>query len=422
VTARLLLANALELWVGVGVATILRAPLGVSYLAGLALVGVVSAHLALVHVTVGWIGLAVLAVIATPFALRARPRLRIGNPLTWAGIAALVALLVRAWPTFAAKPLDDYDSWAIWGSKAKALTLLGWADPKFFAVSAADPIQRAYPLVVPSLEAVGARAMGGFDPRLIHLQFLLFGVAGIAALHALLRERVASWLLWPLLVALAAAPAFLGQLLTAYADVPLALFVAAGLLAGARWLEDGEPRTLALMTLFLATAALTKPEGILFAAAAYVGLALASRSVRMLAISAAVVLVVLAPWELWVLVHHVPAGTSISLTSPDLSHPGIAPLAFKALLGKLFSFDQWPLLAPLFLLAVLTAARSAAAVFAWAWALLSILFLTAVYVVSRVEWSNYFAFSGSRVVVSVIVGATALTPLLLGEGLRIRRR
>src|SRR4029077_9667784 len=80
VTARLLLANALELVVGVGLATILRAPLGTAYLLGLAVVGIVSAHLVLVHVPIGWPGLAILAALALPFAYRARPRLRSGTP------------------------------------------------------------------------------------------------------------------------------------------------------------------------------------------------------------------------------------------------------------------------------------------------------------------------------------------------------
>ena len=51
--ARLLVVNALELVIGAGVATLLRAPLGASYLLGLGVVGVVTAHLALVHVAVG---------------------------------------------------------------------------------------------------------------------------------------------------------------------------------------------------------------------------------------------------------------------------------------------------------------------------------------------------------------------------------
>jgi len=361
-------------------------------------------------------------VLALPFLSRVRPRLRFGTPAGWVGTAALAALLVHAWPAFMSKPLDDYDAWAIWGVKAKALTLFGWADPSFFAAAVADPLQRAYPLLLPSLEAVSARAMGGFDPRLIHLQFLLFAVAGFAALHALLRDRVPWWLLWPGLVAVAVAPAFSGQLLTAYADVPLAVFVAAGLLAAARWLDDGSPRTLAVATIFFGAAALTKSEGVLFVGAAYVGLALATHRLGQLAVSACGFAALLAPWWLWLAIHHVPAGSTVNLTSPDLSHPGIGPLAFKALLERAFSIHAWPLLLPLFLAAVLAAAGARIAVFAWAWALVSLLALTGVYMTTKLEWSNYFAFSGDRVVDSLVIGAAALTPLLAAEGLRAHDR
>jgi hypothetical protein len=422
VTVRLLLANALELVVGVGVATLLRAPLGTAYLLGLAVVGIVSAHLALVHVPAGWPALAILAVLAVPFARRVRLRPRVGTPASWVGIAAFAALLVRSWPTFAAKPLDDYDGWAIWGMKGKALMQLGWANPALFANEAAKPAHLDYPLLLPSLEAVAARAMGGFDSRLIHLQFLLFAVAGVAALHALLRERVRSWLLWPGLLALAVAPAFTGQLLTAYADIPLALFVAAGLLAAANWLEDGEPRTLALAALFFAAAALTKNEGLIFVAAALVGLLLASRRWRPLLVALAGIEAALLPWQIWLAVHHIHTDTLLSARSLHVQHPGIGPLALHALLDRALSLQAWPLLLPLFLLAVLAAAGSRIAVFAWAWALISVCGLAWIYVVSKNEWSNYFAYSGNRVVDSLVVGAAALTPLLAAEALRIARR
>ena len=420
-TARLLVANALELVVGVGLATLLRAPLGTAYLLGLAVVGIVSAHLALVHVPIGWPGLAIIAALALPFAYRARPRIRLGTPADWVGIGALVALLVPAWPTFAVKPLDDYDAWAIWGMKAKALSLLGWADPSLFASDAAKPAHLDYPLLLPSLEAIAARAMGGFDVRLIHLQFLLFAVAGVAALHALLRERVPGWLLWPVLLALVAAPAFTGQLLTAYADVPLALFVAAGLLASARWLEERDPRMLALATIFFAAAALTKNEGLIFVAAALIGLLLATRRWRPLLLALAGVEAALLPWQIWLAVHRVHTDTLLGLHSLRVHHPGIGPLAFHALLDRALSLQAWPLLLPLFFVAVLIAAGSRLAVFAWAWALISMCGLTWIYVVSKTEWSNYFSYSGDRVIDSAVVGAAALTPLLAAEALRYGR-
>jgi hypothetical protein len=260
--------------------------------------------------------------------------------------------------------------------------------------------------------------MGGFDPQLVHLQFLLFGIAGVAALHGLLRDRVQPWLLWPFLVALVAAPAVSGQLLTAYADVPLALFVAAGLVAAARWIDDPQPRTLALATLFFAAACLTKNEGIVFVVAAYLGLALATRRLKPILLSALAVELVLLPWQLWLAVHRIGSDVVIGLDSLDLGHPGIGPNALRELLEYAFSLEQWPLLLPLFLVAVVLAAPARLALFAGTWALVSMLGLAAIYVVSELEWSNYLAYSGDRVIASVLVGAVALTPLLLADALR----
>jgi hypothetical protein len=418
---RLLLANGLELVVGLGVVSALGAPPGAAYLAGLAAVGIVSAHLALVHVGIGWIGLGVLAALSLAVVARfgAWRSWRLPRPGLWsaAGVAALAALFVRAWPTFVAKPLDDYDGWAMWGMKAKALTLLGWADPGLFAAGGAASLHLDYPLLLPSLDAVASRAMGGFDPRTIHLQFLLDAAAAFAALAALLRGRVPPWLLWPWLVALAFAPALTGQLLTAYADVPLALFVAAGLVAAARWVADRRPRSLALATLFLAAGALTKNEGVIFAAAAYLGLLLATGRWRPLLASAACVELILLPWQVWLRVNDIHSDTLLGLDALRVKHPGVAPLAVHALLDRALSLADWPLLLPLFLLAVVTAAGTRVAVFAWGWALVSILGLAWIYVVSKLEWSNYFAFSGDRVIDSVVIGAAALTPLLAAEGL-----
>ena len=417
-TAGLLAASALELVIGVGVVSLLRAPLGAAYLAGLAVTGILSAHLALVHVSFGRIALALLAAASLVVTWRVPPRdwaVR-GRPSAWgvAGLASLVALLVHAWPTFAARPLIDYDGWAIWAMKAKALALLGWADPALFASAGAVPAHLDYPLLLPSLEAVAIRAMGGFDPRLIHLQFLLFGIAGIAALHGLLRDRVPGWLLWPVLVALAYAPAVSGQLLTAYADMPLALFVAAGVLAGARWVDDAQPRTLALATLFLGAACLTKNEGVIFTAAAYGGLLLATRRFRPILISALAVEAMLLPWQIWLAVHRINSNTLLGRHVLD-AHPGIVRDALRGLLDRALSPGQWSLLALLFVVAVVLAAGSRLAVYAGAWALLSLLGLAWVYAVSPLDWS--LDSSGNRVIDSVLVGAAALTPLLGAKAL-----
>jgi hypothetical protein len=228
---------------------------------------------------------------------------------------------------------------------------------------------------------------------------------------------VQAWLLWPFLVALVAAPAVSGQLLTAYADIPLAFFVAAGLVAAARWIDEPDTRRLALATLFFAAACLTKNEGIVFVVAAFLGLALATRRWKPVLLSALAVELVLLPWQVWLAIHHIHSDTEISFGSLDLGHPGIGPAAFRELLQRAFSLHEWPLLLPLFLVLLLLAVPSRLSIFAGAWALVSMAGLAGIYVVSKLEWSNYLAFSGDRVIDSVLVGAVALTPLLATKAL-----
>ena len=130
------------------------------------------------------------------------------------------------------RPFDAYDGWAMWAMKAHGLYAFGWADPDLFASPATAPLHLDYPLFLPALEAVAYRALGSFDPQLVHLQFLLFVLAAVAALASTLRGIASPWLVWPVVVALAAAPNVLLRLLTGYADLPLALLVAVGLARG----------------------------------------------------------------------------------------------------------------------------------------------------------------------------------------------
>ena len=247
--AGLLGANLLMLVVGLGLLPLLGAArswrqlvsrCGLAYLCGVVLVGIMSAHLALVHVAVGWVGLAVLAACAVAVVLwrlrgTARPEPMLPGWVDVAGTAALVALVVEYARAFRVAPLNRYDAWAIWALKGHALYAFGWADPVVFAGASYRFANLDYPLLLPSLEAIDFRVMGAFDTRLLHVQFLLFLVAAALALVALLRDVVPPVLLWSSVLALVLAPAVFDQLLTAYADLPLALVFGVGVAAIGRW-------------------------------------------------------------------------------------------------------------------------------------------------------------------------------------------
>jgi len=435
--AQLLAANALMFVTGAGLLPwlgvarswrMLATRLGLAYLCGIVATGIVAAHLALVHVGVGWIGLLLLSALSATsgaWHLRGseRPQWRPPRGVTVAGIAALTALLVEYARAFAVAPLNRYDAWAIWALKGHALYSFGWADPAVFAGHAYRFANLDYPLLLPSLEAIDYRTMGAFDTRVMLLQFLLLLVAALAAVATLLRDRVPGILLWPALVALALAPAVFDQLLTAYADVPLALTFAVALTAAARWLVTNERWALAVAALAFAGALLTKNEGLLFVVAAYAGLAAAAfPRWRALAVAVAADVLLLLPWRLFTAAHGLHNKDFSLADSFNLHHVssrlGVGPIAFRTLGGQMLDPFQWGLLTPLFaavVVAAFLAGRRGLAVFGAVWAVLSWAGLSWIYVISHNEYSVYLDSSKSRVVASVVIGAAALTPLLASE-------
>jgi hypothetical protein len=435
--AALLAANVLMLVAGLGLLPLLGiarswrelvARSGLAYLCGTVLAGVVAANLALVHVSFGWIALVVLASVSVAAGGRRlwrseRPVARRPVWSTLAGSAAVLAILVEYGRAFLVAPLNRYDAWAIWALKGHALYAFGWADPKVFAGDAYGFANLDYPLLLPSLEAIDFRAMGAFDTRVLHLQFLLFLVAALMALGSLLRDRVPPLLLWPALVAIALTPAVFDQLLTAYADVPLALVFAVGVAAAGRWLVTDEGWALALAALCFAGALLTKNEGSLFVVTAFVGLAsVAYRRWRPLALAGVVDLLVLLPWKLYVRVHDIHDINYSLLDSFDVDHirgrMGVGPIAFRTLGSEMADPLQWGLLIVLFALvsaAALLAGLRALPLYAIVWSVLSWVGLSWIYVITHFEYSSYLDSTKERVVASIVLGTAALTPLLAAE-------
>jgi hypothetical protein len=435
--AGLLGANALMLVAGLGILPLLGvarswrellARSGLAYLCGIVIAGVVAAHLALVRVSFGWIGLAVLAALsAAAGAWRLRgtelPRWQRPGWITLAGIALIAAVLVEYGRAFAVAPLNRYDAWAIWALKGHALYAFGWADPVVFAGSEYRFANLDYPLLLPAVEAIDFHAMGAFDTRLLHLQFLFFLVAGLAALAAVLRDRVPALLLWPTLLAVTLAPAVFDQLLTAYADIPLALVFAVGAAAAGRWLLTDERWPLVIAALCFGGAVLTKNEGSLLVAAAFLGLLLVARGRRRsLAIAAAATVLVLLPWRVYVWIYDLHDINYSLLDTFDFDHIdgrlGVGPIAFRTLGGEMVNPMQWGLLAPLFVVVLVAAwlrGGRALPLYAAVWAGISWLGLSWIYVITHFEYSSYLDSTKERVIASIVLGAAALTPLLASE-------
>ncbi len=436
----LLVANGLYLAIGVGLLPLLRiardrgelvARLPLAYLVGVAATGILVAHLALLEVAVGLVELVVLAAVVLFLGLRRLPEasntaLLAPREPAWSRAVGAVALVVslvllgHALATYRLRPLLEWDGWAIWGTKARALYEFGGATGPVFTSEAYLPLQ--HPLLLPSLQAVGFRAMGTYDPTLAHVQLALLALGFLLAFVGLLRDRIPAALLGLSALAILAAEPVLKQLSTNLADVPLAFFVALGLVAAGRWLVSGERWALVVAALFLGAAALTKSEGLFFALAALAALApFAWRRWRELATAAGAVVAIVLPWRLFVALEDLPLVeySFRNAVSPGYlaDHSDRVRPALEGLLDEIFTLD-WGLLVPFFVAAVVTAAlarRNALVGFALLWAALAFAGLVLVYWISVIPIELALVWSADRTVVTLVVGAAALGALLAGE-------
>lgn len=435
----LLAANVLYFAVGVGLLPLLRVArtrdelverLPLAYLVGVAATGILAAHLALIEVPLGLAELVVLAGLVVLLGLR---RLRGSEPArpldrdpSWSkrlGAAAFVVaavLLAHAWRAYEVRPLLEWDGWAIWGTRARALYEFGGATGPAFTTDAYLPLQ--HPLLLPALEAMDFRAMDAFDPTLVHVQLALLAVGFLLAFVTLLRGRVPDVLIGLVALAVLAAEPVLKQLATNLADVPLAFFVALGVVALGRWLASGETWTLVAGALFLGAATLTKNEGAFFALAAFVAAAPVARGrLRELGLAALGVLLVLLPWRLNVELRDLPLveyefrhAFSPSYLADHADRVGPAA---EGLGREIFTLD-WGLLPLLFAVSVaaaLLARRNALAAFATLWVALAFLGLLVVYWISAIPIELALVWSGDRTIVTLVIGAAALSALLAGE-------
>jgi hypothetical protein len=408
----------------------LRARLPLAYLVGVALAGIVAAHLALLGAGFGVTELFVLAVLVWILAwrkLRTPPRQVTKCHLASAGVgiigavALLLALVLLAHVThmLETRPLYEWDGWAIWATKARALYDFGGAYGPVFTNY--PPVQ--HPLFLPALEAIDFHALGRFDGTLVHVQLGLLGFGFAAALWTLVRERVPSWLAGLGVLAIVSGTAFVKQLSTNYADVPLALFVALGAVCLARWLTEADRTLLPAAALFLGAATLTKSEGLLFALAAIVAALAAGGRARFRGtlLTGAAVAVILLPWRAFVAAHNLknPEYSLGNAVNPAYlyDHADRLGATLRSVVGHAFSLD-WGLLVPLGLAAIVLAfltGHRRLALFASLWTLLSFAGIILVFWISVVPVELTLRWAAYRTVASLVIGLAALAPLLAGE-------
>jgi hypothetical protein len=463
--ARLLLLNAAFAVLGLGLLPVLgiaRTPRelaersGLAYLLGVAAVGVIGTDLPIAGVAFSlpvFLVLGVVVVAGGSARLRVAMRHQLGTPearvshpspfgapvlAALAGFGALVFLLVHAGRAFAVHPLGstssappvfDYDSWAIWTLKARALLEFGDVHNAVFTSHAYASSHLDYPIAFPSVQALDYRAMGVFDPTVMHVQLILLAGGFVAALLSLLGGRTPLVPVTAALLLLFASRMPLAQLETAYADMPLAFLIAAGVAGLARWLLTGDRFALHAATLLLGAGALTKSEGSLFALVALLAAGIAvlagdRRRLRSLGVAALFVVVIVLPWRVWVAAHPAPTDYRFSnLLDPAFlsDHSDRVRLASEALRDQLGG-GAWGSFSSLLAVGALCAAlarRVEFLAFGAAFLLLGLAGLVTTYWVAVSDLGFLLSTSSYRVIDTIVVSGVVLAAIGAGEAWRL---
>jgi hypothetical protein len=371
----LLLALGLGLMYALGLArlrpfALMRAaPAGL--LAGAALLGLggcvvltAGGTLALPPFVVG--GLAVAAVLWAIGLARGRGRraepdepapARSDRTVTWVVGAALVAYIV-AQAVASRHIVAAWDAEHNWTLKALALTTTGLDSEIFTARGAFSAAHLDYPIFHPVLAAFIFRFTGTGRQGFVAAEMWLFTGALALAAPYLCGLRSRAWTAILPLALVAAVPTSFG-ILRGDADITMAIFVAAGTLCLALWIEDGGAGLAVMAALLLGAGLNSKNEGVAFTIGVIVAAALvlvfaARRRLIGLAGVAVALIAFAAPWHLWVAAHG-PFTTDVTplSTSLDLhyltSRLSTLDYAARVVLGRLTNQGSYAWILPCFL-------------------------------------------------------------------------
>ena len=411
---------------------------GLSPAVGIAVCGLAAALCAMVGLGVGLLSAAVLVVLVLAAAnlllhgrrppvgtLVPRPGNGIaGRTLELVALVVLAVLSVAILRVYAATGLAAWDGWAMWAPKAHALYVEGDVWGPVFRDPAYLMQHQEYPVLLPSLEALSADALGRFDRELIDIESGALLVSFGWGAWALLRLVAAPWLAAGVALGLTGSLHLIDNGSANYADTAVASFTALGLLCALVGMSKGATAPLALSAVFFAAGAMTKVEGLLFALAAIATLLATARGFgRPLRSVAGFAGAVLALPALWAVVDRLngPGARNVdraTLTDPDamLAASGRIPHAAWRLLTA--TWDGWPLACALVVAAVVAAGLVRLwwhVAFLVSWGVLAFGGLVAVYYASAAPIDWLLGTSADRVVFSVVLALASCAPVLVGR-------
>lgn len=334
------------------------------------------------------------------------------------GVAAAVCALGIIGGFRSAPWLDD--AWGIWLPKGIALWRHG-LDERLFVpngeyVAFGVPDYPLWWSVVTSLDMQATRdpiqvknSLYNIDVRVMCAQLALLTVAFVGSVARLLWGYVRPEVLAGGLLLLVLSPELWRQVQGGGADIPLAIYIALGVLAGALWLRTRAPFHLALACFCAAVALQIKTEALLEVVALVLVGALFDRRF----VLAGAALLSALPWIAWRWVNDVPSRVG----DLDLSRIERVPKAIAEVAEHVFDPTEWLAIVPAFALLAVLARRPAALLVPTALAA----GVVAAYWIDRDEITYVLETSAYRVVDPVVLAAAVLLPLLAETFLQQRQ-
>jgi hypothetical protein len=267
-------------------------------------------------------------------------------------IGVLGTLMLVVTVSAVGRPLTAWDSWVLWGMRARAMFVEGGISRVIYADPSRAVTLLGYPLLLPLLEAWTYAWLGAPDDRLVGAVCILFYAALPAIAYAALARRGAGGAFaLAASVALAAIPVLVRLAGNVMADVPAALFATVAAIYLVEWLEGRGAGTLLVAALCAGFLTWTKREGVVLVGALIVASLLGGRASRrarhgVLALACGALLVG-GPWYAFAFRHAIPGPQFEAVTPAHFAAnlhrlPSIAWHAL-ATLGSPDASCVWPL-------------------------------------------------------------------------------
>ncbi|HZY44121.1 MAG TPA: hypothetical protein VFF70_05150 [Anaerolineae bacterium] len=258
------------------------------------------------------------------------------------------------------QPLHYWDSWTIWGMKARTIFVEGGLSPAVYLDPSRAVTHLDYPLMLPLIESWLYAWLGTPDDRLVGSASVLFYLSLLAIVYASVRRRGLS-LQWSLTITtvLASMAGFAGASGAVSADIPLAALMTVSLSYALEWLDTGSTSALVVAVLSASLLPWLKREGVVLLLALMVAAVLVCRNRRALSMAGWMIVCAVgvnAPW--WILIgsQGVPNTDFVPITAAAFfNNLNRFPTIAYRVMGSGLSLD-WNLLNPLLAVSLLALA------------------------------------------------------------------